>query len=186
MPIRFKFSKLWTNLEKLCTLRKTNICSCHLAFFTICIYRGAMGLLLTGHRGGGERPGLSRLARPRPRPRLRQAKTPNHRGDKAKDAHRPRPRPSLPCLLASATKNAAHSPGRDQNLPDELSDPKNYACPEKPMSVPVTWHFLQYVYIGEPWVCFSPAPDRGMSDQGCRGLQGQGQGQGKPRRPAIA
>lgn len=97
MPIRFKLSKLWTNLEKLCTFRKTNVCSCHLAFFTICIYRGAMGMLLTGHRVSTERPGLSRLARPRPR--LRQAKAPSHRVDKAKDAHRPRPDPR--CLVSS-------------------------------------------------------------------------------------
>jgi hypothetical protein len=117
-----------------------------------------MGLLLTGHRVRGERPGLSRLARPRPR--LRQAKTPSHRVDKAKDAHRPRP--SLPCLLASATKNAAHSPGRDQHLPDELPDPKNYARPEKPMSVPVTLHFLQYVYIGGRVVSQSTCARQGM------------------------
>lgn len=36
----------------------------------------------------------------------------------------------------------------DQDLPRRHAYFKNYACSEKPMSVPVTKLFLQYVYIG--------------------------------------
>jgi len=40
----------------------------------------------------------------------------------------------------------------DQDLPRRRACFKNYACSEKPMSVPVTKLFLQYVYIGGWWV----------------------------------
>jgi hypothetical protein len=124
-----------------------------------------MGLLLPGSPMLDERPGLSRLARPRPR--QANPSSPAIAWTRPRTPIDPDPR----CLVSSMSDQECRLLPRSRpTLLDEVPDPKNYARPEKPMSVPVTKLFLQYVYIGGRVVSQSHrCPTRVIRDHTLRG-----------------